>query len=491
MNKLFKRFTSILLVVCLVAGLSVTAFAAPEDLSNEPLLDSAISDQISKYVSSVLPEGFMDDVQNYLTSIKESVLPAVDQLKDAGAGALDELRDKALPDLAAAWEDTSKAAKDVTDILREIDSIKDAADGKELEDAEARLAEYATNLVDKVDALEIAVNAADQTYQDYRDDVAAAYNTARKALKDAYQPDAFNAKMEQAYPGITKLGAYKTVMDKVDNWVSSMEDSLDESETTVAALIDALEEKTVGAAQDMLSNIKPYAQVIANAAKDHDPVAAEAAAAYLNKAMDFYNDAKELVDEYWGTDLNCPMNDFKDLDKKAWYHDGVHYCLENGIMSGNGNGTFSPAKAATRAEIMQMLFNMEGQPASNYAITYPDVKPEEWYVPAIRWATENKIVDGNDDGTFAPNKAVTREQLAKILYGYAVLKGYDVSQGEDTNILSYNDASKISQWATPYMQWAVGAGLIGGDDKGMLNPRNGAERDEVATIFMRFCKEFG
>ena len=101
------------------------------------------------------------------------------------------------------------------------------------------------------------------------------------------------------------------------------------------------------------------------------------------------------------------------------------------------------------------------------------------------------MINGNGDGTFEPDAPVTREQIAKILYGYAQFKGLDVSQGEDTNILDFTDAEEISDWAVPYVQWAVGAELINGRDEGskgiLLAPQESAERAEVATLMMRFC----
>ena len=188
---------------------------------------------------------------------------------------------------------------------------------------------------------------------------------------------------------------------------------------------------------------------------------------------------------------DCLLSKFPDLDPKAWYHDGVHFCLENGIMQGKGGGIFDPEGLATRAEVMQTLFNMEGKPESDYELTYTDVEADKWYTPAIQWATENKIVEGYDN-LFRPNDPVSREELAKIFCGYAKLKGYDVTQGEDTNILSYEDADQVSSWAVPYMQWAVGAGIIKGRDEGkegiLLAPKENAKRAELATMIQRFCE---
>ncbi len=114
-----------------------------------------------------------------------------------------------------------------------------------------------------------------------------------------------------------------------------------------------------------------------------------------------------------------------------------------------------------------------------------------WYEKAVAWAASNGIVGGVGGGLFDPNAEITREQMAVILYQYAKLAGLDVSVGEDTNILSYNDALSISDYAYPALQWACGAGIIGGDDLGNLNPQGKATRAEAAAILQRFMEEYG
>ena len=191
-------------------------------------------------------------------------------------------------------------------------------------------------------------------------------------------------------------------------------------------------------------------------------------------------------------DNTCPISAFTDASATAWYHDGVHFALENGIMSGYGNGKFGPGDTTSRAMMAQILWNMEGKPVVNYAMTYTDVDGEAWYAEAVRWATSEKIMEGyggSEAGSFGPNDAITREQLVTILYRYAKRKGVNVSVGEDTNILSYDDAFDISEWAVPAMQWAVGSGAVGGRTNTTLNPKDTATRAEIATIIMRYCTE--
>ena len=160
-------------------------------------------------------------------------------------------------------------------------------------------------------------------------------------------------------------------------------------------------------------------------------------------------------------------------------------------MSGYGNGTFGPNDDTSRAMMAQILFNIEGGQSVSDALKYSDVNGADWYAEAIRWASAENIMDGYGNGVFGPNDAMTREQLVTIMYRYAKKKGIDVSVGEDTNILSYDDAFDVSEWAIPAMQWAVGSGLITGRTNTTLNPRDTATRAEIATMLARFCNIYG
>ena len=190
-------------------------------------------------------------------------------------------------------------------------------------------------------------------------------------------------------------------------------------------------------------------------------------------------------------DTTCPISAFTDARTTAWYHDGVHWASENSEMNGVGDGKFAPNGITTRAQVVTMLWRLEGSPAYVGMSEFSDVDNEQWYGPAIRWASAEGIVNGYDDGRFGANDAVTREQLVTILYRYAQYKKMDVSVGEDTNILSYDDAFDVSEWAIPAMQWACGSGIVNGIDKNgtlMLAPSDASTRAVVATMFWRFSK---
>jgi len=179
---------------------------------------------------------------------------------------------------------------------------------------------------------------------------------------------------------------------------------------------------------------------------------------------------------------------FSDVPATAWYHEAVEYAVLNGLMNGISDTEFGPSNTLNRAMVVTVLWRLEGEPVANYAMSFTDVPAGQWYTEAIRWAASQGIVNGIDARTYAPLNAVTREQLVTILYRYAQKKGYNVSVGEDTNILSYTDAFSISEYAVPAMQWACGAGVINGNDDGSLNPKGNTKRSEFAKVIMNFCE---
>lgn len=192
-------------------------------------------------------------------------------------------------------------------------------------------------------------------------------------------------------------------------------------------------------------------------------------------------------------DDSCPLGAFGDLTAAAWYHDGVHYCLENGLMRGVSGGKFLPDGSTTRAQLVTILWRLEGSPETTGAVRFNDTAGGAWYAVAVRWAAGCGVVKGYDNGCFGPNDAVTREQMAAILYRYAQHKGYDVSAGNDTNILSFDDAFAVSEYAIPAMQWACGSGMVRGiaQKGGMaLAPRDTTTRAQTATLLMRFQSAF-
>jgi len=169
----------------------------------------------------------------------------------------------------------------------------------------------------------------------------------------------------------------------------------------------------------------------------------------------------------------CPGHGFADVAPDAWYHSGVDYVVKNGLMQGVGGGSFAPDAVTTRAMLWTVLAKLDGVDTTS---------GELWYEAAQSWAVKQNISDGSD-----PNASITREQFVTMLYAYSKYKGIDVSVGEDTNILSYEDAFDISEWAIPAMQWACGSGLMQGDGVNLM-PVATATRAQSAVLLASFCE---
>lgn len=187
-------------------------------------------------------------------------------------------------------------------------------------------------------------------------------------------------------------------------------------------------------------------------------------------------------------ELKGATNPFTDVKSTDWFYEDVMYAYENGLMNGTSATTFSPYVDTTRGMIVTILYRLEGEPMVSGACPFTDVKSGSYYEKAIIWAAENGIVSGYGNGTFGPDDNITREQMAAILYRYAKYRNVDVSVGEATNILSYDDAFSISEYAIPALQWACGTGLINGTSASTLSPQGIANRAQIAAILHRFCK---
>ena len=206
-----------------------------------------------------------------------------------------------------------------------------------------------------------------------------------------------------------------------------------------------------------VSNATPGTLVTANG----QPVGSAA-----NGSVTFPVDSKETV--------KVTNNDqgFIDVPDSYWAASNIYYVVNRGVFAGTGDNTFSPEDPMTRAMVWTILARLEN----------PNIPSTgaNWYDAAREWGMANGITDGT-----LPMQNVTREQFATMLYRYAQFKGQDVSVGEDTNILSYDDAFSVSEWAMPAMQWACGAGLINGIGTNLV-PQGTATRAQVATIMARY-----
>ena len=183
------------------------------------------------------------------------------------------------------------------------------------------------------------------------------------------------------------------------------------------------------------------------------------------------------------------INPFEDVDTADWFYPAVEYVMQAGLMDVTGENTFSPAMDTSRGMIVTVLWRLENKPESLSSCSFSDVAIGEYYAEAVAWAEANGIVNGYDSSNFGPEDTITREQLAAILWRFAKYKDYDVGIGDETNILSYSDASDISEYAIPAIQWACGAGLLEGRTESTIVPDGSASRAEVATMLMRLAEE--
>ena len=176
---------------------------------------------------------------------------------------------------------------------------------------------------------------------------------------------------------------------------------------------------------------------------------------------------------------------FKDVSKNAWYYDSVKYVYDNNIIKGYANGNFGPNDNLTRAMLVTILHRMENEVLVSNKNTFSDVS-NTWYTNAINWASDKNIVMGYGDGTFKPNKNITRQELMVILYRYAKYKGKDMTSTSD--ISTYSDYNKIDDYAKEAMKWGVSKKILYGNKDGLLNPKGNATRAEVAAIIERYMK---
>jgi hypothetical protein len=182
---------------------------------------------------------------------------------------------------------------------------------------------------------------------------------------------------------------------------------------------------------------------------------------------------------------------------ESWYTDAVDFASSHDLFKGTGNDQFDPEGEMTRSMLVTVLYRLENEPDSFTTSSFSDVA-DSWYTDAVIWANANKIVEGNGNGSFAPDDSITREQMATILYRYMDHLGLDVTLGDsgemkelsspDNVLTRYADAGSTSTWANEPMQWAVTSGLITGKGTGddlLLDPSGTAQRAEVATMLQR------
>lgn len=180
----------------------------------------------------------------------------------------------------------------------------------------------------------------------------------------------------------------------------------------------------------------------------------------------------------------CPTESFADVDGLAWYHEAVDWAVENGVLNGYGEGgeSLGPVADVTRAEMAQMLWNRAGRPGAEADLSaFTDVASDGWYAPALEWCVSEGIFSGYGD-TFGIERTISREEAVTVLWR---LSG---SPEADADLSGYGDASKVSEYATGAVEWAVAEGVLTGKGGVALDPQAGCTRGEVAAMMMRMAE---
>ena len=196
-------------------------------------------------------------------------------------------------------------------------------------------------------------------------------------------------------------------------------------------------------------------------------------------------DGKVTIAAAFGCDGgdNCPSKAFTDLGDKQWYHDSIDYAVENGLLEGTSPTTMEPNATLIRAQLAQILYNIEDKPAVTGEMVFEDVPASEWFYSPILWANQNEIINGTSPTTFEPLEDISRQDLALMLYRYA---GKPAVTGD---LDGFTDADQVGDWAEEAMAWAVAEGIVQGDTPTTLNPTGTATRAEAATMLQRFLED--
>lgn len=182
------------------------------------------------------------------------------------------------------------------------------------------------------------------------------------------------------------------------------------------------------------------------------------------------------------------VSDMTDIPSGSWYESAVRYCLNNNYMNGESETKFNPNGTVSRAQMVQVLYNLEGQPGYTSGHTpFVDITPGSWYYNAVRWGEENGIASGTSATTFKPNAPVTREQVATFFANYAKFKNN--YSGAQSDLSKYSDQNKISAWAKENISWAVNYGLMSGTSETTLDPQGTCIRAQLAQFIKNYFKD--
>ena len=184
------------------------------------------------------------------------------------------------------------------------------------------------------------------------------------------------------------------------------------------------------------------------------------------------------------------LTGFADVSAGAWYRDGIQYCLDKGLMVGDG-GVFRPDARISRAAFAAILWRMSGSPAAGGTLSFNDVAETDWYAGAVRWAVAERLINGYDAHRFGAGDPLSREQMVTILWRYAQHEGVDVFVPTGNLLSAYADAGSVSAYARPAMEWACRIGLLNGRSRAgvkVLEPREAGSRAQTAVIVARYAR---
>lgn len=184
--------------------------------------------------------------------------------------------------------------------------------------------------------------------------------------------------------------------------------------------------------------------------------------------------------------LSTWNNPFIDVAESDWFYKSVRYCHENNLIRGTTANTYSPDLSTSRAMIVSILWRLDGSPNAD-PVTFIDVPADQYYANAVAWAASEGIVSGYSKDIFAPEQAISREQLASILYRYAQYHNWDMTSSAVLD--TFTDAHAVSAYAKDALSWAAFHGLISGMEDHLLSPQGEATRAQVAAILMNTCEK--
>lgn len=202
--------------------------------------------------------------------------------------------------------------------------------------------------------------------------------------------------------------------------------------------------------------------------------------------LGFITHSSLLAESTSEANATVPIEQFLDVKESDWFYDDINYVLQKGLMNGTSSDIFSPNEATKRGMIVTILWRLDGK-SSEKETDFLDVQKDAYYFDAVNWAYANGIVNGYNETSFGPEDDITREQLATIIYKYALYKKYDVSG--KASLDRYEDVNSISDYAIPALEWANANEIITGTPGNLLLPQGSALRCQAAAILRRFCSQ--